>query len=84
MEAVYQKPHFSHLLPNTLFTEEVTFITCCHIFKHNFIIEATTAFQKITFSFSLQRKMTGHDPKYQHVTSTVHNTGNYFCGTSFT
>jgi hypothetical protein len=53
---IYNSSHISYLLSNTIFTEEVTVVTSCHIFKHHFIIKATATLQKNTFSFSLQRK----------------------------
>ena len=52
---IYSKSYFSSLLPNTLFTEEMTFIASSHIFKHHFIVKTTATFQKSTLSFSLQR-----------------------------
>ena len=55
---IYSKSDFRNLLPNTLFTEEVTFIASRHIFNHHFIVKTTATFQKSTLSFSLQTAMT--------------------------
>ena len=55
---IYSTSDFWNLLPNTLFTEEVTFIASNHIFNHHFIVKTTATFQKSTLSFSLQTTMT--------------------------
>jgi hypothetical protein len=53
---IYNSSDISYLLSDTIFAEEVTFVTSSHIFKHHFIIKATATLQKDTINFSLHRK----------------------------